>query len=270
LRGCTRVELRYGPSTLGYFAAGVNWQDLLNAEETEYLQSLETIIVDDQEFIKALARDVSLGSYDGPVEEGTAVPTKRIVYIVCYCNGKRLTSLAAFGNRIQTEDKKWFRYDELLPSLQTFIPPQILTFYLRVKCADNLRSLYQAFWFYFQKNKSYPSPDKWCDAVVQHNQDDVYGDDRYMEFFKCPSADEGEYHYAMNPNCKPDSPPETVLLFETKDGWNQHGGPELFTFDNHEPKGGCVLLNDGNLYGVAFPTMRFIRTKEELHNLRWK
>jgi hypothetical protein len=53
-----------------------------------------------------------------------------------------------------------------------------------------------------------------------------------------------------------------VLLFETKAGWNQHGGPELFTFDNHDPKGGCVLLNDG--------TVKFIRTKEELHQLRWK
>ena len=53
-----------------------------------------------------------------------------------------------------------------------------------------------------------------------------------------------------------------VLLFETKAGWNQHGGPELFTFDNHEPKGGCVLLNDG--------TVKFIRTEEELQKLRWK
>jgi len=58
-----------------------------------------------------------------------------------------------------------------------------------------------------------------------------------MEFFKCPSAG---------------------------------GGPELFTFDNHEPKGGCVLLNDGNLYSVPGPTVRFIRTKEELQALRWK
>ncbi|MBN2182558.1 MAG: hypothetical protein JW715_11655 [Sedimentisphaerales bacterium] len=36
----------------------------------------------------------------------------------------------------------------------------------------------------------------------------------------------------------------------------------LFTFDNHDPKGGCVLLNDG--------TVKFIRTEEELNNLRWK
>jgi len=78
----------------------------------------------------------------------------------------------------------------------------------------------------------------------------------------CPSASRGKNHYAMNPNCKPDSPSDMVLLFETKAGWNQHGGPELFTFDNHDPKGGCVLLNDG--------TVKFIRTIEELRQLRWE
>jgi len=40
------------------------------------------------------------------------------------------------------------------------------------------------------------------------------------------------------------------------------GAQELFTFDNHAPRGGCVLLNDG--------TVKFIRTKEEFHQLRWK
>jgi hypothetical protein len=66
----------------------------------------------------------------------------------------------------------------------------------------------------------------------------------------------------MNRDCEPTSPGDTVLLFETTAGWNQHGGPELFTFDNHDPKGGCVLLNDG--------TVKFVRTKEELAQLRWK
>ena len=36
----------------------------------------------------------------------------------------------------------------------------------------------------------------------------------------------------------------------------------MFTFDNHDPKGGCVLLNDGKV--------KFIRTDEELKQLRWK
>ena len=66
----------------------------------------------------------------------------------------------------------------------------------------------------------------------------------------------------MNPNCRPDSSGDAVLLFETKAGWNQHGGAELFAFDNHDPKGGCVLLNDG--------TVKFIRTEEELGALRWE
>jgi hypothetical protein len=39
-------------------------------------------------------------------------------------------------------------------------------------------------------------------------------------------------------------------------GWNQNGGLELSTFDNHDPKSGCVRLNDG--------MVRFIRTREGL------
>ena len=68
--------------------------------------------------------------------------------------------------------------------------------------------------------------------------------------------------YAMNSNCREGSPDDMVFLFESQPGWNQHGGPELFTFDNHDPKGGFVLLNDG--------IVKFIRTKEELRQLRWK
>ena len=43
------------------------------------------------------------------------------------------------------------------------------------------------------------------------------------------------YIYNMNLS----SPGDMVLLFQTKAGWNQHGGPELLTFDNHDPKDGC-------------------------------
>jgi len=102
----------------------------------------------------------------------------------------------------------------------------------------------------------YPASTNWCDSMEL-----VYRRPE-MKIHICPSAGEGKCHYAMNPNCKPNSPGDMVLLFETKDGWNQHGGPGLFTFDNHDPKGGCVLLNDG--------TVKFIRTEEELNNLRWK
>jgi hypothetical protein len=80
--------------------------------------------------------------------------------------------------------------------------------------------------------------------------------------FKCPSTGEGKCHYGMNSDCTYDSPGDLVLLFEARAGWNQHGGPELFAFDNHDPRGGCVLLNDG--------TVRFVRTPAELRELRWK
>jgi hypothetical protein len=113
----------------------------------------------------------------------------------------------------------------------------------------------------------YPAPRTWCDSMewafvgptIRSRRHEV---ESKMKVHVCPSAGEGWNHYAMNPNCKADSPPDMVLLFETKAGWNQHGGLELFTFDNHDPKGGCVLLNDG--------TVKFIRTTEDLQQLRWK
>ena len=53
------------------------------------------------------------------------------------------------------------------------------------------------------------------------------------------------------------APYAPVLLWAS---WRK--GRELFAFDNHDPRGGCVLLNDG--------TVKFIRTEEELHALRWR
>ncbi len=122
-------------------------------------------------------------------------------------------------------------------------------------------------------------------ADLNNKKERMYSDAAIARMFTCPSAraatDAGDAYsrhddsdpsdrrpnnwtsdYAMNSNCREGSPDDMVFLFESKPGWNQHGGPELFTFENHEPKGGCVLLNDG--------TVKFIRTEEELHALRWK
>jgi hypothetical protein len=86
--------------------------------------------------------------------------------------------------------------------------------------------------------------------------------EKIREHFQCPSAGRGRCNYALNPNCKSYSSGDVVFLFEAKAGWNQHVGRELFTFDNHDPKGGCVLLKNG--------TVKFIRTQEEFQQLRWK
>ena len=142
-------------------------------------------------------------------------------------------------------------------------------------------------------------PNHWCDTIVDgyrrkwtirgesdaNKKERTYPDAYVAKVFTCPSvhAASGENDaysqsdktdssdqppntwtsdYAMNPNCRADSPEDMVFLFESKPGWNQHGGPELFTFDNRDPKGGLVLLNDG--------TPKFVRTEEELQQLRWE
>jgi prepilin-type processing-associated H-X9-DG protein len=65
----------------------------------------------------------------------------------------------------------------------------------------------------------------------------------------------------MNPDCEPNSPADLVLLFETKGGWNQYGGPELLTLDNHKGEGANVLFNDGHV--------KFIKP-DEVGKLKWK
>ena len=69
-------------------------------------------------------------------------------------------------------------------------------------------------------DRKYPTPNNWCDLLVKYIEADEIT-------FTCKSArDSGNTnrcHFAINPNCKPDSPSDTVLLFETKGGWNVLG-----------------------------------------------
>ena len=182
--------------------------------------------------------------------------------------------LLLFDGHVRTEDQYWFAYSgdkyprRRGPMLRTLVAltPEIRGFALRESCAWKLMGA-----VYNNVNlkrgarlgeaRIYPSASQWCDEVVffwrgQH------GSAAMPEAFNCPAAPGGPCHYAMNPNCRPDSAPDMVLLFETTAGWNQHGGPELFTFDNHDPRGGCVVRNDG--------TIKFIHSEEELKQLRWK
>jgi prepilin-type processing-associated H-X9-DG protein len=62
------------------------------------------------------------------------------------------------------------------------------------------------------------------------------------------------------PEIKRDLPEDIVLLFETKGGWNQFGGPEILTFENHKGKGCNVLFNDGSV--------RFVKP-QEVGELNW-
>jgi competence protein ComGC len=125
----------------------------------------------------------------------------------------------------------------------------------RVVCRANLHKIGMAIKQYASDNDNkYPTVDKWCDLLMGHRE-------LIEKQFVCPSVREGRCHYAMNPNCEPNSPGDVVLLFETKGGWNQFGGPEILTFENHKGKGCNVLFNSGHV--------EFVKP-EQVSKLKWK
>jgi hypothetical protein len=260
LSNCTRIDISCEPSVLSYFFPYTDWQDFLDSSEKKLLQSIRMITVDDPKSLKTLAEQMRRGVYQPLMAKGPHA------HLVCYRDGKQVVSFDLYHD-VAVADKKGFFYyggtnEGTIPDLEQ-ITPQVRSFALRVRCVDHLNDLNSALRSYVARKAAYPTSATWCDDVVQDADAQGYVvDDSILKPFTCPAVSEGRCHYAMNPNCAPKSPQKTVLLFETKAGWNHHGGPELFTFDNHDPKGGLVLLNDG--------TVKFIRTEEELKQLRWK
>lgn len=258
---CTRVEIRYSPSAFEYVGGDHFADGLLNAEERIYLQADEKIVVEDAEYIRALGQTLAAAIYSGPAE-GT-YRTRQSVRFACYHGDERLGCFTLLGETlILTEDEKRFTCPKVSSDSESLRPPQIRSLVGRIACAKHLDKLYDVRRLFGLTGGPYPAPTKWCDELIRAQERAGYRKRDMQECFMCPAMSQGRCHYAMNPNCAWNSPFDTVLLFETKAGWNQHGGPELFTFDNHNPKGGCVLLNDG--------TVRFIRTEEELRALRWR
>ena len=161
----------------------------------------------------------------------------------------------------------------------------------KVACRSNLRVLGDAIYLYAIENDyKYPIAEKWCDLIMQY----LGGT---MKQFICRGSDAvvGESSYAFNKNLAgkkiSEVPGNVVVLFETnfgrtpvgRDGtigdrdcnkalrisdpnrevyklrWNQAGGPELLTVENH--KGCNVLFNDIHV--------EFVKT-EKLKDLKWK
>ena len=138
---------------------------------------------------------------------------------------------------------------------------------LGMACAYNLQQLSKAMLLYSNdNNSSYPEQNRWCDLLLEYEQIE-------LKHFLCPGVTfqwrrqvfpwpvpkNEKCYYAMNPNCEPNSPTDTVLLFETKGGWNKFGGLELLTFENHF--GRCnILFNDGHVEFV---------TQKHINDLNW-
>jgi hypothetical protein len=266
---CTKVEIEYRPSMLDYFFSNSN-KKLLSNTEINYLQSQKTKVVNDKRLIREMKIEIDRVSYNSQ----QIVTGSKAAHVEFYNGNEHLTSFTVYGEEsILTEDKQCLWHRENPQSLK-MLTAEIKPFELRLQCASNIKNLWYRLRLYHTSKKIrlkdpsskrmmiYSIPINWCDRIIRAYKRRGMNEKSIKRIHKCPGAGEGNNHYAMNPNCKPDSPGDMVLLFETKAGWNQHGGPELFTFDNHDPRGGCVLLNDG--------MVRFIRTKEEFQQLRWK
>ncbi len=106
----------------------------------------------------------------------------------------------------------------------------------------------------------FPDPNQWCDLLIK------YVDATPKEFIcRGSNTKEGQSSYAMNANLSgmklDDIPPDLVLLFETRPGWNQHGSAEILTFNHNEGKGCNVTFVDGHV--------EFVKAKD-VNNLKWE
>jgi hypothetical protein len=128
----------------------------------------------------------------------------------------------------------------------------------RVQCGTNMSGLGTAMLIYANDyDDEFPTSSKWCDLLIEHAE-------VTPAMFRCRGAHESPCNYAMNKNVwnfsKRDTPPDMVVLFETHPGWNQVGGPEMLTTDNHQGDGCNVLFIDNSV--------RFIKTRD-LNKLKW-
>lgn len=127
----------------------------------------------------------------------------------------------------------------------------------RITCGTNMSALANAMLIYTNEYGQYPTSEKWCDLLIEHA-----GASRSM--FRCKGAPEGPCNYAINKNLEglgTAAPSDMVLLFETQPGWNQSGGPEILTTDNHQGDGCNVAFVDSYV--------EFVIT-EDIYNLKWK
>ncbi len=130
----------------------------------------------------------------------------------------------------------------------------------KIICMANLKVLRIAMQIYADDyNGMYPTPEKWCDLLVSFSGVEP-------KQFICRGSDSkiGESSYCLNKNIAgkkfSEISPDTVLLFETKEGWNQVGGPEILTLENHKGEGCNFLFNDGHV--------EFVKA-ERLGELKW-
>lgn len=128
----------------------------------------------------------------------------------------------------------------------------------RGHCQSLLRDLGYAIKEYAEKNQG--------KLTLQSNWADILRDELFVspKSFICPGAKNKSYSHALNKNVigleLDKIPDDLVILFDSKPGWNQVGGPELLAPENHGGKGCNILF--GNF------EVKFIE-KENFGELKW-
>ena len=130
---------------------------------------------------------------------------------------------------------------------------------VQIVCMVHLKSMAVSFKLYADDfDGSLPSVESWCDALG-----------KYMlpENLICPgsNAKEDQSSYAMNKFLAgkklAELPPDLVLLFESKSGWNMAGGLEILTMEYHYEGKSCnILFVDGHVKSIG---------KDEISELKW-
>ncbi len=112
-------------------------------------------------------------------------------------------------------------------------------------CAANLKQLGNAIIIYaHDSDGQFPTPEKWCDLLMSECKVPATA-------FICPNAKakKGQSSYAFNKNLVGIDfdlvGPDTIVLFESKPGWNQIAGPNSWNPANHGGKGCNVLYKRG-------------------------
>jgi len=131
-------------------------------------------------------------------------------------------------------------------------------------CQSNMSRLHASLKGYADNhNELLPAGPNWCDELLEEN-------DELAAIFVCQNSDgkPGQSSYALNKNVAGQNlwelPRDTVLLFETTAGWNQVGGAELATTDNHS------LVTGGPCNEVLARGRSQHSSSDKIHELRWK
>lgn len=127
----------------------------------------------------------------------------------------------------------------------------------RMTCGNRISEIGKAMLIYVNDYDGFPTPEKWCDLLIEKCNVSA-------NHFRCPDAQKGPCNYALNKNIAvlgTTADPNIVVLFETHPGWNQVGGPEILTAENHKGKGCNIVFLDSHV--------EFVETKN-IDKLKWK